>query len=379
MNIEKRLAEIRDRKTELRSELEKEGITAEDMNKIETELRSLNAEEETLEKRQKIEALFNAGAGTPAVGGNETRTTEEDTEKVYRSAWIKSLMGKPLDEAEQRALAASDVAGAIPTQTQSEIIRKLKQTAPLLNEITLLHFPGNVKFAVEGTKNAATKHTENAEISASDDTLVSVTLGGYEIVKLIRISATVRAMSINSFEAWLVDMIVESLAEKIEDYLVNGSGSSEPQGVEYAATWVANTNARAWAGGSLAAADIHAAIGLIPGGYDRNAKFLMRKKTLWANVMGIRDDSKAPICKEDGKGGYLIYGYPVMLSDKVTDGVIYLGDFKKIVGNLAEDMRVDSSKDSGFAYNAIDYRGTCIFDSKVAVGEAFIKIASSIA
>ena len=51
---------------------------------------------------------------------------------------------------------------------------------------------------------------------------------------------------------------------------------------------------------------------------------------------------------------------------------------KRIVGNLAEDMRVDSSKDSGFAYNAIDYRGTCIFDSKVAIGEAFVKIAASL-
>lgn len=380
MNIEKRLAEIRDRLKEIRGLIQND-VKA-NVDELEKEIRDLNTERDELERRQEITRKLNAGEVIPNASNIENpltaRAAEPDGEKLYRSAWLKSLMGRGLDDAEKRAIDSADVPGAVPTQTASEIIRKLKQLVPLLNEVTLLHVPGNVTFAVEGTKNAASLHTENAEISASDDTLVSVTLAGFEIVKLIRISATVRTMTINSFEAWLVDMLTESLAEKIEDYLVNGSGSAQPEGVSYAATWVDGTNARAWAGASLAAVDIHAGIGCLPGGYDRNAKFLMAKKTLWANVMPIRDDSKAPIVKEDGRGGYIIHGYPVMLSDKVANGVIYLGDYKKIVANLAEDMNVKSSEHSGFTANAIDYRGTCIFDSKVAVGEAFVKIAASL-
>lgn len=379
MNIIKRMAEIKARKAELRSQLESSDQV--DLDAIEKELRELDEENANLEKRQQTINGINDGSVPANVIPNPVAARSEDDEKrekEYRNAFFKNLMGKTLTEAERRAIDSSDVPGAIPTQTANEIIRKLKQIVPLLGEVTLLHIAGNVTFAVENTKNEAALHTENASISASDDDLVSVTLGGYEIVKLIRISATVRTMSINSFESWLVDMLTEALAEKVEDYLVNGTGSSQPKGVAYARTWTDDTSGIAWAGASLANVDITEGIALLPGGYDRNAKFLMSKKTFWANVMPIRDDSKAPIVKEDGKGGYLIHGYPVMMSDKVANGVIFLGDYKKIVANLAENFNVKASEHSGFAYNAVDYRGTCIFDSDVAVGEAFVKIAASL-
>lgn len=380
MNIEKRLAEIRDRLKEIRGLIESDDKAK--IDELEKEIRELNTEREELERRQEITRKLNAGEITPnpsnVVNPLTARAAEPDGEKLYRSAWLKNLMGKNLTDEEKRALGTfADVDGAAPTQTANEIIRKLREIVPLLNEVTLLNVPGNVTFAVEGNKSAAALHSENTPIDEATDTLVSVTLGGYEIVKLVRISATVRTMTINSFEAWLVDMLTESLADKIEDYLVNGTGNSQPQGVNKAQVWADGTNAVAWASTSLAAADIHEGIGYLPGGYDRNAKFLMSKKTLWGNVMGIRDDGKSPLVKEDGRGGYMIYGYPVMLSDKVTAGVIFLGDFKKIVANLAENMNIKSSEHSGFASNAIDYRGNCIFDSKVAVGEAFIKIAAT--
>lgn len=379
MNIIKRMAEIKARKAELRSQLESSDQV--DLDAIEKELRELDEENANLEKRQQTINGINDGSVPANVIPNPVAARSEDDEKrekEYRNAFFKNLMGKTLTEAERRAIDSSDVPGAIPTQTANEIIRKLKQIVPLLGEVTLLHIAGNVTFAVENTKNEAALHTENASISVSDDDLVSVTLGGYEIVKLIRISATVRTMSINSFESWLVDMLTEALAEKVEDYLVNGTGSSQPKGVAYARTWTDDTSGIAWAGASLANVDITEGIALLPGGYDRNAKFLMSKKTFWANVMPIRDDSKAPIVKEDGKGGYLIHGYPVMMSDKVANGVIFLGDYKKIVANLAENFNVKASEHSGFAYNAVDYRGTCIFDSDVAVGEAFVKIAANL-
>lgn len=379
MNIIKRMAEIKARKAELRSLLESGDQV--DLDAIEKELRELDEENANLEKRQQTINGINDGSVPANVIPNPVAARSDDDEKrekEYRTAFFKNLMGRNLNEAERRAIDSSDVPGAIPTQTANEIIRKLKQIVPLLSEVTLLHIAGNVSFAVENTKNAAELHTENASISASDDDLVTVTLGGYEIVKLIRISATVRTMSINSFESWLVDMLTEALAEKVEDYLVNGTGSSQPKGVAYARTWTDDVSGIAWAGASLANVDITEGIALLPGGYDRNAKFLMSKKTFWANVMPIRDDSKAPIVKEDGKGGYLIHGYPVMMSDKVANGVIFLGDYKKIVANLAENFNVKASEHSGFAYNAVDYRGTCIFDSDVAVGEAFVKIAASL-
>ena len=66
----------------------------------------------------------------------------------YRSAWLKNIRRLPLNDAEKRAFSNASGAGAevIPTQTANEIISKVKTLAPMLNEVTLLHVKGAVKF-----------------------------------------------------------------------------------------------------------------------------------------------------------------------------------------------------------------------------------------
>ena len=82
--------------------------------------------------------------------------------ELYRTAWLKLNKGDKLDEAEQRAyeMDLSDAAAAVPEETQNAVIRKIKQLAPLLSEVTLLSVRGNVKFAVEGTIADGALHAE---------------------------------------------------------------------------------------------------------------------------------------------------------------------------------------------------------------------------
>ena len=103
MNIEKRLAEIRARKAEIRSIIEKDDKA--DMDALEKELRELNEEAEGLERRQNIERMLNSGAAVanPVSANTPESRSEEVDEKLYRSAWLKTLQGKPLTDAEQRA------------------------------------------------------------------------------------------------------------------------------------------------------------------------------------------------------------------------------------------------------------------------------------
>lgn len=299
----------------------------------------------------------------------DIRATEE-----YRSGFLKALQGKPLNDTEKRAneMATTDVAGVIPTMTQDRIFNKLKEYAPLLNEITLLQVAGNVTVAVEGTNNAAAIHAENDLISPAADTMVSISLAGYEIVKLVRISATVSTMAINAFETWLVDILSENIASKIGEYIIYGDGSGEPKGIDYAATWTDTTNAVIPASATPTAAELVELVGYLKGGYKRRAKFLMNSQTFWGSVVAAQDNSKYKILTDDYTR---ILGYPVLLDDNVAAGDIFFGDFKKVVGNLSQNIKVDRSAESGFAYNAIDYRGTAIFDCDIAVGEAFVKCA----
>lgn len=382
-----RLTEIETRMAAIKTELDAEGA---DLDALETEVRSLNDEKakinEAIEKRNSI--LADVDKNGKIIKTFEERKPNMEFENMtreeiiasaeYRSAWLKTLQRKDLTEVEKRSVAATNVSGAIPTQTSDQIISKVVQMAPLLGEVTLLHVAGNVNFAVEGTNNAAAIHTENALIDAAADTLVTVSLAGYEIVKLIRISATVQTMTINAFEGWLTDMLAEAIARKIEYYLIYGSGTGQPKGVQYANTWSDTSNGVDWAGATPTFAEICELISYLGGGYARNAKFLMNHKTFWTDIQAIRDDGKAPIVAKDGDG-YRILGFPVLFSDYCADGEIFLGDFKKIVANLAQDISVAASADSGFAYNAIDYRGTAIFDCDIAVAGAFVKGEATLA
>lgn len=301
----------------------------------------------------------------------------------YRSAFIKALQKKDLNEIEQRAYDSGTSTGGayvIPTITANVLFDKMVKTVPMLQEIQLLRIKGNVNFSVEGTRNAAAQHTENAAVTPAADTLTKVSLGGYEYMKVLRISRTVQTMGIDAFEGWLTDMLAEDIALQIEDKIINGTGSTQPKGVEYARTWTAGTAAIEYTNaGNPTYDNVMDLIALLPARYDAGALILTTKKFLYGSLAKIKDDQKNPILVKDMVNGIglVIMGYPVRISDKVAEKTLYLGNFKKIVGNLGQDVEVDASAQSGFLNNSVDYRGTALFDCTVALPDAFVKLTEA--
>ena len=362
-----RIKEIEARLAAIKQDIEARGesMTAEEINALEQETAQLTEERAGLiaaaEKRNGILDNIAKGAGI-----------------VSRSFQQNNIRRLPLNDAEKRAFSNASGAGAevIPTQTANEIISKVKTLAPMLNEVTLLHVKGAVKFAIEGTNNAAAIHTENASITAAADTLTTVSLSGYEIVKLVQISDTVMTMSITAFESWIVNMLAEAIARKVEDLLINGTGSSQPKGIENANTWGATNSVTVAKTGALTAANVQTLIGLLPSGYDRNGKFVMNKKTLFTDFMPLQDNSKNHIVTVQNNA-YFVYGYPVLLSDYVADHEAFLGDFKKVCANLAENIGVKSAYD--IDTNSYKYSGIAIFDCAPAIGEAIVKLVKATA
>jgi HK97 family phage major capsid protein len=378
--IIKRLAEL--------DETVRNAQNVEDIDKAAKEKQELlekKAELEALEQRKKTALEISTGTAPAKI--IEERQMDFKAENIretpeYRNAFLKRLLGRELNAAEQRAYssAANSAGAAIPTQTANELFDKMVKIALMINEITLLRVAGNVRFAVEGTRDAAAAHTENATITPAGDALVYVDLGGYERVKVIRISKTVQSMAIGAFETWLVDMLAEDIAVALENDIINGNGTDGPKGVAYAATYTAGTNAVAYAkGGAPTYDNVMDMIALLPQRYHAGAKFLCNSKFLYGSLAKIKGDDKQPILVKDMANGiqFMIMGFPVLLSDKMPDGVMYFGNYKKIVGNLAQDITVESSLQSGFLANAIDFRGAVVFDCKPALSDAFVKMYES--
>ena len=381
-----RIKEIEARLAAIKKEIEERGdaMKAEEIDALEKETEELTEERAGLiaaaEKRNGILDNIAKGAGIVSRTFEQKQDNADPDDPFgtpeYRSAWLKNLRRLPLTDAEKRAYANASGTGAevVPTQTANEIISKVKKLAPMLNEVTLLHVKGAVKFAVEGTNNDAAIHKENAAITAAADTLTTVTLTGYEIIKLVQISDTVMTMSIAAFESWIVDMLAEAIARKVEDFFINGTGSSQPKGIDKANTWGAENSVTVTKADSLTAANVQTLIGLLNAGYDRNAKFAMSKKTLFTDFMPLQDNSKNHIVTVQGNN-YFVYGYPVLLSDYVKEHEAFLGDFKKVCANLAENINVKNAYD--IDTNSYKYSGIAIFDCTPAIGEAFVKLAKA--
>lgn len=386
MNIVKRMAEINARKAELRAQLE--GSEKVDLDAIEKELRELNEEFNSLEKRQQTINGINDGTVPANVITNPVAERSADTfdqDKEYRSAWLKTLMGKPLSENEKRAYstASGSALAAIPETTANEIIKKMYEVAPILQKCKIFHVPGNFKFAVEGTNSDAALHTENASITAASDSLGSVSLTGYEIVKLVKASRATVNMTINAFESYIVEIIAEAIARKIENYIFVGTGSNQPGGVANGGkgTNGAYTNGTdqvtVAAASNVAESDITTLYGMLASGYERNAVWAMSKATFFAYFYALMNKSKNNLI-EFANGKYYIMGCEVYFTGSLLKGVAYLGDFAYIVGNYSQDITVVKSEHSGLATNSVDYLGSCVFDSKAIAGlGAFVKFVKT--
>lgn len=384
-----RLSQIEARLSQIRTEMDQEGA---DLEALSNEVDNLIAERGQLKQGAETRAALLRKIGTGTVGnplpgmqlpGDPEQRSETYTidSPEYRTAWIKSLRNNayvgtvdPLTDAEQRAFntVAGSAGAAIPTQTANTILEKVTQYAPLLSKINLLRVPGMVTFAVEDTVNAAAYHTENDTISASNDKLKSITLSAYEITKLIPISKSVKLMSIPAFETWLVDSLARSIADKISETILLGTGSTQGTGLDKAATWDQSTNSvQIGSAASLTTADVLKLISLLPGGYDARAEFIMSKQTLFNDFMPLQDKSKNDIVVMSG-GSYYIYGYPVQLDQRVKAHEAYLGDLYTVIGNMPEDVTVTSAFD--IDTNSYKFLGCAMFDCKPSMSDAIVKL-----
>ncbi len=373
--MHKRLKEIAARKAEIRKLLESDQSA--DLDALEKELRDLDNEAKELERRANIAAGISSGEITgnqiknPAA--NRSAESDDNGEKEYRSAWLKSIRGIELSEAEKRAMTTitSSAGSAVPTVTENKIVDKVHQYCPLISKIDLLKVPGGVTIPTEGSTTDAKKHTEGTKITADDEALGKVTLAAYEITKLVTISKSVEKMSIDAFETWLVDKIARKISERISYVIMYGTGTGEAQGFDKI-TWNATNSVEVAASAALTEADVMKAVALLNGGYDNGAEWMMSKTTFFTDFHPLMNKSKNNVVTEDN-GTYRIVGYPVSFDDRFKAHESFLCNlYRGYVGNMPESVSVTSQFVT--RENAYDFLGCAMFDGKVQAVEAFVKV-----
>lgn len=387
-DVEKRSAltiEEMDAMIEEKKQLEERKKVLED----EEQQRILANKEEVQKRHQKLDDIANGKIDLPILEKKEEkRKMEFEKETVlstteYRSAWAKSLLGHELNEVEKRAYSTATGAGAevIPVAISDEIIKKVYEYAPVLQGLKLLRVPGNLKWAIVDNEDEAAIHTQNGAITGASDTLKEISLGGYEILKVVSASKAVKTMSLPQFEAFIVDALAENLARRIEKFVFLGTGSSQPTGLEKAGAGVNG----AYTDGTdqvsvnnvtaVTEADVLSWYGMV--GSFADMKAYMSKATFMAYFYPLMNVGKN-ISVRFVNGQYFILDIPVQFTNTLTKGVAYLASLQNVIANMAQDIQVESSAAAGFNRNAIDFKADCLFDCKPIVGRtAFAKFVKA--
>ena len=363
-----------------------------DVEALNIELKGIKEARDNAEARSDVKrtlSLFEGGDMKP-----QSKLTAENVleSEEYRSAFFKTMLGHKLSEVEKRAFdlametrndaynTASNSGAVLPTQTLNEVIKKARTMGGLLGECRAFNMPTKIAIPIGTPSSAASWHTEAAAVDSEYVTTATVSFDGYEIMKVFSISEKVRKMSINAFEAYLVEELRACVLATIAAAIVSGTGSSQGSGLE-TITWTktgATQNAvEIAANGSFTYAKVVEFVGLLKRGYAAGAKMAMNNKTLYSVFYSILDTANRPIFIADPKDESIgkVLGFPVVIDDNIADNVVYLGNFGKYFGyNMPEGITVESSRESSFKKGVVDYRAMAIADCKPLVTEAFVKL-----
>jgi HK97 family phage major capsid protein len=327
----------------------------------------------------------------PITASLETATQTPDTHATpeYRSAFFKSLLGKDLTETETRAMSAakaenradsfntlSNSAAVIPTQTLNEVVSQARPTNALFNEIRLFSVPANLSVPVGTPGDPAQWHIEGSAVERKNVTTANVSFAGYELIKVLSLSAAVKRMSVPAFEGYVTNELTASVQDAIGAAIVSGTGTGQPTGLLTGITWnTANSLT-----GQITPGLLIRMIAMLPAGYAGGAKYAMSHATLYGKVYPLMTSTGEFYFADTEKGGVnRLFGFPIVLDDNIPAGTVLFGNFKYYGVNVPESVAVEVSRESGFTSGLIDFRALCIADGKPIVPGAFVKLTEEAA
>ena len=379
MALEQRMAEINTRKAEIRSLLETDN--AADLDALETELRSLDAEAQGIERRRSVmEGIAvgtvetrSMGAAAPAIPAGKTfdRETVLGTPE-YRSAWAKTLMGLPLNDVEKRAAgvaltttattyvaatASPDVDGVnngglfIPESVQTDLLAAITQVSPLFADAAKLNVPGVIKFPYRSAITAASAATEGTANTDAQIQWAELTLGTAEITETIRVTWKLEKMAVADFIAYITRELIEAINDKVVSELIYGAGGTA-----------------ALTGVTVGALDVTYASGANPIDAIEDALALMSPKLKIGAKIYVSSSIVEQISfQKNADGGYIfspvngaginsLATYPVAVDPYLTSGDFVIGNMGRYYKfNTVEGLSI--TKDVSGKSRINDYTG----------------------
>lgn len=276
--------------------------------------------------------------------GNETKSADEKRSLEYRKAF-RALVTRnvPIPAELRESTTTSDVGDVIPENLIAEIVDRSKDVGMIFNavqhtsypvgqEIPKANFRPTVKYVAEGTGNAKQK---------AGATTGRIKFSHYKADCRIAWTQETSVMTLEQWETYFVEKVVEAVTYWKENEIINGKGESQSN-----ITGILSQNpVFAKEADALTYTDLLDFEGNLPAKKDSGAKWYMSKKTFFNTFKSILDNNGNPVASlnmgTDKKLVYSILGREVVFIDE------YIGNHNG-AGVKAGDI-------TAFIYDFADY------------------------
>ena len=209
--------------------------------------------------------------------------------------------------------------------------------------------------------------TTVAENAANDDEInnfITVTLHGVDYSKTVKISYAMAKMSIDALETYLTNEIAERIGAAMARDTIAGILS------DYHTT----DNTVVALNDTLTYTDVANAFGALKNA-NGGAVVYGTNKTIYTRLAVLEDTEGHLIFQPDANAGIQgrLLGAPVKVDDGLDDDVLLVGYPKNVVGNVVQDIMVETDRD--ISKHVIIYSGYARYESKLIAPKSFAKIS----
>lgn len=307
----------------------------------------------------------------------------------YRTAWAKTLMGKPLTQDEASTYAMVNEAFTHTTENTSIVIPKTvtkgiwemaAEMFPYFADVTKTYVNGNLAMIMEDTSSNAKWYEESTTTEDGKETFKEFTLAGCELSRAITVSWKLKEMSIEDFIPYIQRKMARKMGAAAGYGATHGNGKATEGKPEPIGTVTALLNAKGTPqvvrykkGAVPSYQDILNARAKIKSGYSSGLKIYANSTTIWTKLASIVDANKRPIFLADptGNGQIKILGMTVKEDDSMKDGeILFSNPSDGYHMNINKEMTMMTEEH--VKARKTDYCGYAIMDGNITTDKAHV-------
>ncbi len=309
---------------------------------------------------------------------------------TYKTAWAKTLMGKPLNQNEKEAYQLVNEAYTHNTENTSIVIPKTVtkgiwemagEMYPYFGDVTKTYVNGVLSMIQEDTSSDAKWYDEKTETEDGKETFKEYLLSGCELSRAITVSWKLKEMSIEDFIPYIQRKMAKKMGAGAGYGVTHGAGANaeggkpEPMGTVTALLKEDGTPqvVRYTKDSAPTYQNMIEARSKIKSGYSGGVSIYANSVTVWTKIAAILDANKRPLFIPDptSSGVFRVLGMVVKEDDSMSDGEILLSNAREGY-HLNVNKEINMMTEEHVKARKTDYCGYAIMDGNIVTDKAHV-------